>query len=67
MRLQKAQTHEVTGKSELNHRSVAVPARLVDGQGSGFDDIELALRFTDTEEQLVDHKIPNVTLFAGID
>ena len=67
MRLQKAQAHEITRKSELNDRPVAIPARLIDGECSGFHDIELAFRFADTEEQLVDHKIPNVTFFAGID
>jgi hypothetical protein len=59
MRLQKAQTHKVTGKSELNDRSVAVPARLVDGQGSAFNRVEMGLRIPEAEQQLVARKNPN--------
>ena len=56
MRLQKAQTHEITRKSELNDCSVAVAARLVDDKRSGFHRIEMGFRIANAEQQFVARK-----------
>ena len=59
MGLQKSQPHEVPWKSELNDCPVAIPARLIDGQGSAFHRIEMGLRIPETEKKFVTRKNPN--------